>query len=150
MKTVIKLNNDTIIIKSQFIGEKTSLWGASANQHNQIAIINGNDKRVVFDYWGSVAHPTINDKCQLLEAFNAVLSDAVCGYMGFYEFCNEFGYDVDEQESKDKAMGIYNACGNARVKIERLNFESDLEDLYNYIDEIVEDLYEDDLENMFS
>ena len=76
MKTTFK----NFKLSSSYACEKSSPWGADAERHNRITIINtDNGKKTSFDFWESANSPEIKTKETLLGAYECFLSDSTSG-----------------------------------------------------------------------
>ena len=136
MVTTIKVNGKEIKLTSIWANEKKALWGANEIQHH-IVMVEVDGVSHNFDYWASQAHPIIDSESRLIEAFHCFVRDAVNGDYGFYEFCNEFGYDVYDEDEKKRVSPIYQGCRENKLKYDKLNlgdvwdFSNELEEMYN-------------------
>ena len=131
MKTTIELNNTPITIESIFAGTKNSLWDAKKEQHH-IVSVSANNKTISFNFWTSIAQPTIDSEDYLLDAFYCFISDGMSADMSFNEFCNELGYDVYSDDDKQTASTIYSACRDNFIKLEQLS----IGDIYDVCNEL--------------
>lgn len=50
-----------------------------------------------------------------------------------YDFCNEYGYDIYENESK--CYDVYNACKRTSEALHRMFTDDELEDIFNELEE---------------
>lgn len=130
MKTTFK----NFKLSSSYACEKSSPWGADAERHNRITIINtDNGKKTSFDFWESANNPEIKTEKALLGAFECFLSDATSGdYARLCDFAKDFGYDWEHFEEAQRA---YKGCKNALNKFLKLTgYSMDmLYDLYNQV-----------------
>lgn len=81
-------------LSSRFEGEKNAIWDdgkypQTMDRHHVVTVeYDGN--KIEFDYYPSIANPSINTEKELLEAFRCFLSDADSGSMSLDDFANEF------------------------------------------------------------
>lgn len=127
-----KTNYKNFIISASFNGEKCAAWD-QRNHNNYIITVKNADTglRTRFDFWSSIAHPELESKYDLLNAFYCFVSDAVSGVDTFEDFCAELGYDPDSRNAEK----IHNACRRAYKKITRIAPGVDVYDLLNDLSE---------------
>ena len=107
-----------ILATGKFVGKKS--WnGFSSSQHNRITIKNlDTGKYAYFDYWGSIREPSAENRRGVVDALYCLASDASSAYgsTSLKDFCDEFGYDIEERQSER----IYKACQALGEKFDRV------------------------------
>lgn len=133
MKTTIKTKQGSFRITSEYIGN--TAWpateGHNNNYHNHKIRVFHSGKIFNFDYWGSIMNPEIQSDEDNISAFEAFVSDAICGESTFEDFCSDLGYDTDSR----RAERIYKACQKSNRKLHRIfsgNIYELLTELQNY------------------
>jgi len=101
---MMNANFQDFSISAKYLGNKQAAWGDNWNNHKVTVKRNG----------ASVS-----------------VSDAICGYMPFEEFCSELGYDTDSR----KAYQAWNACQAAHRKLRKI-YSGDIYELANELQEI--------------
>jgi len=132
MKTTINTKTaGQITINSNYTGNK--LWPADDSQrnynHHKITVTN-NNKKLSFDFWGSIVNPIIDSESDNISALYCFLSDAIAGSETFTDFCSNCGYDEDSR----KAYKTYQTCQKTYAKFERV-FNCSGYDLINELQE---------------
>lgn len=136
MKTTIETKTaGTIEINSVFKGDKewkinSEYSKTQSNFNNHRVTVKHKGKQYSFDFWGSIAEPTIRTDQGNVFALYCSLSDAASGNEAFENFCGDFGYDPDSRT----AERVYKACKRTLDKVERV-FSCDLYELLNEIQE---------------
>lgn len=123
-----------LTITSKYLGDKSwNVEGGNSNYNNHRITVKNitTGKRTSFEFWASIANPTIKTEKDLLSAFSCFISDALAGSGSFESFCSEFGYDEDSR----RAERTYKACVTSYNKAERV-IDGDLNDIYNELNEI--------------
>lgn len=92
-----------------------SKWGAIKGNQYSVYVKNirtGN--KLVFRYWsGNTVYHPMKTNYDLIFALQCFCSDATCGTYTFEEFCDEFGYELYDDEEygyNRKALEIHRAC----------------------------------------
>ena len=127
-KANLTLSNGVRVFGS-YIGNKICPWdgGKSQNYNNhRITFIEaGKGKRVVFEYWSSIADRQNKDENEHLpNAVYCILSDAE-SYINnptFDEFCKDFGYDTDSIS----ALKAFRGCKKSYEKLLQIGFDDAL------------------------
>lgn len=106
-------------ITSTYKGDKC--W-RNCNIHNYnnhvITVFNTETKKKTrFDFWASIANPTVETERDLLGAFQCFLDDAlaVMQTKDEWDFFDEFGYKASRE-----AHEIYKACKRTEAKVKRV------------------------------
>lgn len=121
-------------VEAVYTGAKKADWGdkyENWNHHLVVVTNKENNLKVTFDFWCSIAHPTMEKEYDVLNAFYCFVNDAISGSYNFEEFCGEFGYDTDSR----KAEKIWKACQESLEELQRI-YDGDIYDLVNELQEI--------------
>ena len=131
-------------LSSRFEGEKRAIFDdgkhypPSEDRHHVITVeYNGNEAE--FDYYPSIAHPSIDTEKELLEAFRCFLSDAECGSMSLDDFANEL-YGGEGKISQ--IIKTHEACQKSYYDFLELMCIGD-SDFYDKYSELMEALEEE-------
>lgn len=126
-----------------YIGHKN--WSCDSKftnyNYHKVHIRNLNTKKATyFEYWSSNAHPIVESDKDILEAVQCFLNDSIAGKMDYPEFCAEFGYPEFKENGYPDANSkrIWKACKNSLAKFERVFEGYEVEDIYNQIQEEIE------------
>jgi hypothetical protein len=104
-------------VKSTFKGNKASTWNINNFNNHMIKVTNDdNQESITFEFWASIAKPTISTDYDLLNAFYCFIGDCASGVESFEDFCSNFGYDNDSREAKQ----IHKACKKSLTKFCKL------------------------------
>jgi hypothetical protein len=87
--------------------------------HYRVTISRKGGGRITFDFWGSVADMQAGKKPTAYGVLACISGDVYCPE-SFYEFCGEYGYDIDSR----KAESQFRRC-NAFAKRLRSFFSKD-------------------------
>lgn len=127
-KANLTLSNGVRVFGS-YIGNKICPWdgGKSQNYNNhRITFIDaGKGKRVVFEYWSSIADRQNKDESEHLpNAVYCILSDAesYIQSLTFYEFCKNVGCDIDSIS----ALKAFRGCKKSYEKLLQIGFDDAL------------------------
>jgi len=128
MKTTINLLRNEITLESVYMGVKHSLWSKENTHTHHTIMVTHNDNTIEFDYWASLAQPTIENENDLVSAFYSFLLDNVSEYTTYEDFLSEYGY-----EDNDNARNTYEGCLENTEKLSELEI---LEEHYELIEEL--------------
>lgn len=124
-------------ISSNYLGNKNWHWntelGKCVDNYNNHRITVKNiktGKNTWFEFWENNIDAIIKSETQLMNAFYCFLTDATAGKLDYFDFCNEFGYNAYDGNTKR----IYSACVRQREKASKILTDN----IYDLINEITE------------
>jgi hypothetical protein len=120
-----------LTVTARAAGVKRAIWATKDNTMcHHVVIVKNDVERVKFDYWTSIAKPTI-DKSELSDVLLTIVQDALCGEKSFEDFCDEFCYSKDSIAARK----TWKAC----VKInEKLSLVCDISELNKFLEDLSE------------
>ena len=119
-------------INAIYKGDKAATWNKNNfNRHIVYVKNKTTGAKTSFEFWASIANPTLETEYDVLNAFYCFVSDALSGLNSFEDFCGEFGYDTDSMS----AYKTFNACKRAYKKFEKIE-DSETDDIYNFVNEL--------------
>lgn len=130
----MKATFENFALTSKHVGAKPATWGTHKHTHHIVYVQNlDNKKRTSFDFWASIAQPTMESEKDLLYAFLCFLDDAICGRYTVEDFFAELGY-----ENPTEGFAAYRACQRAADKLDRL-YDGEVYDLVNRLREYLDE-----------
>jgi len=95
--------------------QKQQRWQQEANGWTCTLAYRG--RRLTIDFWQGTG---IRGEPDAAGVLSCLLSDASGAQKSFENFCDNFGYDRGEPDSRKEAMKIYRACVAMATKLEKL------------------------------
>lgn len=131
-----------------------SKWGAIKENQYSIYVKNirtGN--KLMFRYWsGNTVYRPMKTNYDLIFSLQSFLGDALCAQETFEEFCDEFGYELYDDEEygyNRKALEIHRACKREYEKaLYVFENEEEITRVYNKTIDLENGDYELDKENI--
>lgn len=111
MATTIKYQGQEIKLTSKYQGVAYP-WGEKYQKNHYRVFITINGEKVQFEYYTNAISPLKED--ELINAFYCFLSDGIAyiNARDLTDFCNEFGYEAYDAESRR----VFAACKRAYEK----------------------------------
>ena len=127
-------NFENFKVTANYKGDKKAEWvdKIPENWNNHLVTVTNTDnkQRCTFEFWSSIASPSLDSDYDVLNAFYCFVGDAMSGKMDFNDFCGEFGYDTDSRAAEK----TWKACKRSAEKLERI-YDGDIYELANKLGE---------------